>query len=305
MPSLHQLRYFAAVVDERSFTRAAALLAMSQPALSRQIALLERQLGAKLLERTRRGVQPTLAGRAILPEARAALASAERVTRAAGEVAEIAAGVLEVATFPSLVTGTLLPAIRRWHERYPSVMLRLSEFRHRRAMQEAVRMGTADLAVGTVPPDWSGPQQRLGWQELVAVLPARDPLCNRPGGVRLEQLAGRNWVLYDRSYGLSDIVGAICLQAGFSPTAAVETSQAEAAARLAAAGLGPALVPAANVPGELAGLARRLSPPFVWEVVAYTRTTWSATARAFLEIASKADRTQPPPGARRWQVPRS
>lgn len=303
--NLQQLRYFSTLVEERSFTAAARKLSISQPALSRQIAALERKLGARLLERTAGGVQPTLAGRAVLPEARAALASAERMARAATEVRNLEAGVLEIATFPSLATGTLLPAIRKWHERHPTVMLRLSEFRHRRPMQEAVRMGTVDFAVGTAPVDWSGPQRIVGWNEVVVVLPSRDPLLGKAHGIAVERLAERNWVLYERAYGLSDVVTATCLRAGFRPNGAIETSQPEAAARLAAAGLGPALVPAANVPPELAGLSRRLAPPVVWEIVAYTRTAWSATALAFLDIVVKYTSRKPPANAMRWDVPRT
>lgn len=304
-PSLQQLRYFMAIVDERSFTAAARRLAISQPALSRQIAVLERQLGAKLLERTPAGALPTVAGRAILPEARAALASADRVARTVRQVAKMESGVLQIATFPSLATGTLLPAIRRWHERYPKVMLQVREFRQRRPMQEAVLAGSVDFAVGTAPLDWSGQQRVVGWNEFLLVLPARDPLCARSKRIRLEELARRNWVLYERAYGLSDVVMSACLHAGFRPTGAIETSQAEAAARLAAAGLGPALVPAANVPPELATLARRLAPPVVWEIVAYTRGTWSATALAFLKIVSEHGQPDPPADAMRWTVPRS
>lgn len=302
---LHQLRYFATVVEEQSFTRAAQRLSISQPALSRQIALLERHLGARLLERTPAGVLPTVTGRAILPEARAAIAAAQRVTRRAREVGGLQAGILGVATFPSLATGTLLPAIRRWYERHPAILLRLSEFRHRRAMQEAVRIGTVDLAIGTAPVDWAGPQRQVGWNEAVVVLPARDPLCGRPGGVSLAQLADRHWVLYDPAYGLSDVVTAACLQAGFRPNAAIETSQAEAAARLAAAGLGPALVPVANLPPELASFAHPLAPRVVWEIVAYTRTAWAPTALAFLDIVAEENPAEPPADAMRWQVPRA
>ena len=303
--NLQQLRYFSTIVEERSFTAAARKLAISQPALSRQIAALEKQLGTRLLERSAGGVQPTVAGRAVLPEARAALASVQRVARAATEVRNIEAGVLEIATFPSLATGTLLPAIRRWHERHPTVMLRLSEFRHRRPMQEAVRLGTVDFAIGTTPVDWSGPQRIVGWNEVVLVLPSRDPLLGRAQSIAIERLAKRNWVLYERAYGLSDVVTATCLRAGFRPNGAIETSQPEAAARLAAAGLGPALVPAANVPPELSRLSRRLAPPVVWEIVAYTRAAWSATALAFLDIVAEYNQRRPPANAIRWDVPRT
>jgi DNA-binding transcriptional LysR family regulator len=81
--SLRQLEYFVAVVDEGSFTTAAARLHVSQPGLSHQIQALERQLGGPLLERLPRGVRLTPAGRTALPHARASLAHAERATSAA------------------------------------------------------------------------------------------------------------------------------------------------------------------------------------------------------------------------------
>lgn len=304
VPSLNQLRYFAVVVEEQSFTRAAIRLSISQPALSRQIALLERRLRVKLLERSAIGVLPTIAGRTLLPEIHAALALSERLVRTAREVTQLEAGVLHVATFPTLVTGTLLPAIRRWHEEYPKIQLRLSEHQHRRAMQESVRLGTVDLAIGSAPVDWTGPQRRVGWNEMLVLLPPRDPLCKTSSAVNLKQLASRNWVLYDRAHGLSDVVTAVCLRAGFRPNGAIETSQTEAAARLAAAGIGPALVPVANVPPELSGFARKLSPPVIWEIIAYGRSTWSTTASAFLKIVSEENPIVSSPGAFRWDAPR-
>ncbi|MCM3925654.1 LysR family transcriptional regulator, partial [Frankia sp. AiPs1] len=78
MTTLRQLEYLVRVVDEESFTRAAELLHVSQPALSHQVRALERAVGGALLERLPRAVRPTPMGRALLPHARAALAEAER-----------------------------------------------------------------------------------------------------------------------------------------------------------------------------------------------------------------------------------
>jgi DNA-binding transcriptional LysR family regulator len=186
----------------------------------------------------------------------------------------------------------LLPAIRSWHNRYPNVTVRLREFRSRYALQEAVRLGTADIAIGVRPDDWSGVQRLLGTIHFVVVLPAKDASLSRPGPVRLDHFAHRQWVLYDRAYGLADLCDAVFDIATFRPTAAVETSQAEAAARLAAAGLGPALVPLGNVPPELVKMSRRFEPAVGYEVYAFARRRWSASARAFLEIV--AEKTWPP-----------
>ena len=79
--NLRQLRYILAIADEGSFTRAAERLFVAQPSLSQQIKSLERELGGPLLERLPKGIRLTAAGKAFVPEARAAVAHAERATR--------------------------------------------------------------------------------------------------------------------------------------------------------------------------------------------------------------------------------
>ncbi len=282
--NLRHLECFVAVVEERSFTAAAGRLRVSQPALSRQIRELERQLGGELIERSPAGARPTAAGRALLPEARAAIDAAERAARTARQALALEGGVLELATLPSLAAGMLLPSIQRWHDDHPEISIRLREYPYRTILQESVAAGVGDLGIGTVPRAWSGPCEELGWEELVAVLPPKDPLLSSDAPVDLDALRSREWVLYDRQQGLSDIISTACAQAGFQPRPVVETAQVEAAARFAAAGLGPALVPLNNVPADLRGAVRRLKQPIAYQVAAYTRTSWSPAAQKFLEI---------------------
>ncbi|MFE0733578.1 LysR family transcriptional regulator [Streptomyces sp. NPDC058855] len=98
---LHRLRYFVTVVEEGSFTRAAARLRLAQPGLSAQIARLERELGQRLLDRTGRAVTPTEVGAAVLPYARAALAAAEAVRDTAAEFAGLLRGRAPSVWFPA------------------------------------------------------------------------------------------------------------------------------------------------------------------------------------------------------------
>jgi DNA-binding transcriptional LysR family regulator len=105
---LRDLRYFVAVADELSFTRAAELLHISQPSLSRQIRVLERNLGFRLFRRDRRSVALTEAGEALLPRARDLLGSWERATEDAERQARAAAAVLRVG-FQTSVAGWLYP----------------------------------------------------------------------------------------------------------------------------------------------------------------------------------------------------
>ena len=161
--------------------------------------------------------------------------------------------------------------------------IHLHEYRNRRLLEEDVRRGTGDLAVGPRPTDWSGPIVPLGWEQFVIVLPVSDPLAGRDP-VRLRDLAERSWVLFEPDFGLAEIVAGACARAGFQPRAAVRTAQSEAAARLAAAGLGPAMVPDNILPPGLEASVARLDPPVSRELVAYTRSEWSPAARTFLEV---------------------
>src|SRR5919198_131247 len=240
--NLRHLRSFVAVAEEGSFTKAARRMGIAQPSLSQQIRALESDLGGALIERLARGIRLTSAGKALLPEAQAAVRAAERASTAARTALGLEAGELEVATLLSMAVGILPGAAARWLERYPAIGIRMREYTHRSLLEEEVRNGVGDIAIGPRPVAWPGPVERLGWEELVVVLPFSDSLAGE-STIRLEALADRQWILFQPGHGLTDVVVAACRRAGFQPRVAVRTTQVEAATRLAAAGLGPAMVP--------------------------------------------------------------
>lgn len=284
--NLRQLEYWLAVVDMASFTKAAERLHVSQPGLSQQIRALEAELGGRLIERLPRGIRLTPAGKAFLPEARAAVLAAERASNAARSALALRTVQLEIATLRSIAVGILPAAIRRLYDSYPDTAVGLHEYGHRDELEQDVRSGVADIAVGPRPRELAGPTERLGWEHFVAVLGGRDPLWRTAvdSPIPLEQLSDRSWILFPPAHGLSELVNAACARAGFTPRPAVYTQQVEAAARLAAAGVGIALVPDDIVPAELQPNIRRLARPVVRELTAYTRNEWSPPSRAFLEI---------------------
>ncbi len=291
--NLRQLECFVAVVDERSFTRAARRVGITQPSLSQHIRTLEDELEGMLLDRLPQGVSLTPAGRSLLPEARAALRAVERGRQSARSALAVEAGELELATVLSMAVGLLPRYIRVWHERYPNVAIRLHEFRHRHLLEEAVEQGVADLAIGPLPlRTWGGPLEIVSWEELVVVLPRSDSLATRPA-LAIEELADRDWVLYHPDHGLAGIVEQVCRQAGFSPRGTVRTSQAEGAVRLASAGLGPALVPDNILLPGIEGAVIRLKPRLIRDIAVYARTEWSPTASAFVSVLRQDDRPRP------------
>lgn len=294
--NLRQLEYFVVIAEEGSFTRASERLLVAQPSLSQQIGALEAELGGPLLERLPRGVRLTMAGQNFLPEARAAISHANRARRSVRMTLGLESGQLEIATNTSTAAGILPSVLRRWQELHPSIEVSLSEYLHRRALDDGVREGEGDMAVGSTPASWEGPIEPLGWEEFVLVLPDGDPML-RKQSVDLAELADRRWVHFARGHGLAELVDLQCAAAGFTPRVAVRTSQVVAAPLFAAAGLGPALVPDHIVPDSAKELMRPAKPRLIRRVVAFTRRDWSPVTRAFLDTLREYSWPRKPPQA--------
>ncbi|MEU6880235.1 LysR substrate-binding domain-containing protein [Streptomyces sp. NPDC046712] len=175
------LRYFVAVAEELHFTRAAEKLYVSQPALSKQIRALERQLGAPLFDRDRHGVRLTPVGTALLPHARAVLAAwteADEAVRRA-RAAEEATLVVGMSTSPG--RGGLLPAIRsRFTEAHPEIRLKLRQVGWEDPTA-GLADGTSDVAFVWLPLADAG---RYRWvvvatEPRLIALPESHPLAGR------------------------------------------------------------------------------------------------------------------------------
>lgn len=280
--NLRQLEYFIAIAEEGSFRAAAGRVRVAPPSLSQQIRALEDEIGGPLFERLARGSRLTPSGRALLPDARAAVLAAQRGKRAAGAALALEQAELEVATVLSLAVGLLPAAIERLKRAYPGIAVRLHEYLHRDALVRAVDDGIGDIAVGPVPPPRTGPVVELGHEEFVAIVGLRHPAFASAAPVRTGALAEDDWVLFPAWHGLHGLVTAICGRAGFVPRDAITTAQVEAAVRLAAVGLGVAIVPANIVPPHLEAHVRKLDPPAFRVLCAYSRAEWSPQAKALL-----------------------
>jgi DNA-binding transcriptional LysR family regulator len=240
------LRYFVAVAEALSFARAARALNLSQPPLSRQIRALEDELGTPLFARTKRSVQLTPAGAALLPEARRLLREADGLKAgaqrlAAGEVGTLALGFISVAAYNLL--PELAPEFRR---RHPGVKLVLQEATSD-VLIAGLRQGDLDVGLVLPPVDAPGLEYApLVHDTLIAALPAGADQARGRGPIRLAALADEPFILFPRRVGSSlydEIVGA-CRRAGFAPRIEQEAIQMQTIVSLVAARMGVALVPA-------------------------------------------------------------
>ncbi|MFK0294312.1 LysR family transcriptional regulator [Streptomyces sp. NPDC090442] len=292
--TLRQLQYLVTIVETGSFTRAAERLHVSQPALSRQLQILERSCGGSLIERGGRPITPTPLGRAMLPHARAALFEVEKAHSAALRVVNACGGELRLATLHSISLGVLPAVLGAWRSAHPGVRLSLVEKLHDNELQLALGAGQADVAIGPPPIDWPGSIFPLEAEEFVVVLAADDPLMPRAGSrLHLSELAEREWVHFTEPNGLSKIFGHACESAGFRPRVAARTQQTAAALQLALAGVGPTMLPANMIPAHLVARVLLPDPPVRRPLAAYTRSQPDALTSAFIDVLTEHARPVP------------
>ncbi|MDJ1131181.1 LysR family transcriptional regulator [Streptomyces iconiensis] len=269
MASLRALECLVAVADSGSITQAALLLHSSQPAVSHQLASLERETRTVLLRREARGVKLTPAGRAAVADARRAIEAAASAVRSARAVGQVAAGVLRLACAQSLTVPLLAGVVRQWHRRYPEVAITLREST---AMNEAlglVESDEVDVAVLTAPSAGRFTITAVAEEEIVLAAPVGHSLAGQEA-VRLEDLEGVPLVHFAPDNGLSTWLDQSFARAGVHPETVMRTSVTAAAPQLAAAGLGVAVCPVSAVGLGFPGAVRPFSPRWVRQLVAVT-----------------------------------
>ncbi|MEU3375399.1 LysR family transcriptional regulator [Streptomyces sp. NPDC006711] len=281
------MEYFVTVVEETSFTRAAELLHVTQPALSHQVKALEKSVGGELLERLPRGVRLTPMGRAFLPHARLAVRSAVQAQHAARAAAGAEGGELHIACVHSVAVGVLPETFARWRRAHPGVQLLLHEYAGTDALEEAVARGAADLAVGPPPSHWEGPVVPVGEEEIALVVALDDPLAGRTS-VRLEELADHAWVRCAMEPVIEGrpFLDLVCGRAGFTPRTVARTEHTSTAVRMAAAGVGVVAVPTHVVRGGIGQDCVLLTVEPAWKraLTVFSRVELAGAAAAFTDL---------------------
>ncbi|MGW0804288.1 LysR family transcriptional regulator [Nonomuraea sp. NPDC002799] len=258
---LQQLAYFVAVAEARHFTQAAERMRVAQPSLSKQIKALEHDLGAPLFSRARGNVTLTAAGEALLPLARRILADADNARQEVAQLAGLRRGRVRLGATPSLCAGLLADALARFHRAYPGIEL-LVEEGGSRDLVRALARGQLDLSLIIMPLQSDDPSlvtQEILRENLVVVSPSHE----RAKGpyLEIEDLRGRQMVMFRRGYDLREATLTACRQAGFEPRFAVQGGEMDAVLRFVEAGLGVAVVPSMVLDGRPGLSGTPLAPP--------------------------------------------
>jgi LysR family transcriptional activator of glutamate synthase operon len=250
---IRQLRSAVAVARRLSFTAAAAALALAQPALSQQIAALERELGVRLFERTNRRVSVTGAGRAFVARAERILAdldaAAEEMTAYAGGLR----GRVVLGTYQSFSEYLLPKLLGRFHAAHPGIEVALREGLADELLA-GLRDGATDVVIGDLTdaslPSGEFTQEPLYEDELAIAVAARHPLAAR-ASVRMEDLRDEDFVIFRPGSSITNQLTRLAREAGFEPRVAFESVDSLTVRSLVAERLGIALYPRqlGNTPG--------------------------------------------------------
>jgi len=243
---LRHLRYFVAVAEELSFTRAARNLNIAQPPLSQQIRALEQEIGVSLFLRTHHHVELTAAGRQFLIDARNILSQATDAATRARRTAQGEEGELRLSFVSSAVYEDTVPQLlREFRSRYPTVALHLEQLSTVHQVQALVGHR---IDAGFIRPPMDEPRlmlRTIAREALMLVLP-QDHALSQNRSVQLRSVASEAWVMISREAGAGFYQQTfdLCLKAGFTPRVSMEVGEIQTAVSLVAAGFGVTLVPA-------------------------------------------------------------
>ncbi len=275
MLNVGRLRVLTEVAYRGSFSAAAEALSYTQSAVSQQIATLEAETGATLLERHPRGVALTAAGQTLVGHAEGILARLEAAEASLSAIAGLRGGRLRMASFPT-AGATLMPlAIAMFRSAHPDVELTLAEGEPEQ-IAPRLRAGELDLALlfefaGETPLPRGMTRVELLADPMYLALPREHPLAAEDQ-LRLQDLKREAWVQTSQSSPCARHVVRCCHAAGFEPSVSFESDDYQTVQGLVAAGVGVALIPelALSVVREDI-VIRTLSPgPPVRQVIAAT-----------------------------------
>ena len=283
-----RIRSFVTLADQLHFGRTADLLHLSQPALSKQVRLLESEIGALLFNRDRHGVSLTEAGKSFLDQARGLVRHFDEVYEYGRRVAQGEAGTLSIGF--GFSTVTLVPRIiSRFRKAYPNVQIKLQDLS---TAQQLDKLETGNLDIGFVRLPVSSKFERKTVLEDQLVLALPKSLAYQNKVPNLGEFKDKGFIIYSRkrSENIYDHVLRVCAAYNFHPKIIQQTLELPTMLALVAAGLGVALVPESQFRVRFEGVIhRRLSNPVTtWKVGAvWRKENGQPLTKAFLKILAE------------------
>ena len=309
--TFEDLRVFAAVAAERSFSRAAHKLRRTQPAVSQAIRRLEESTGERLIDRSSRDGTLTDAGDVLLDYASRLLRLADEAAGAVGDLRDIRKGRVLVGSNEGGVHA-VLPIIEAFHRKHPAVLVEVRRV-HARQMAQEVLLRTVDFGVLTfAPPDKDLATLLLGTDELVLLVPPQHPLASRRE-ITMEEMGRLSVIAHNDPSPARERVLRMYERRQAPLNITMSLPSLDGIKRAVETGLGVALLPRRCAQGELgrrqlvAVRVPELRSPRQLRFVFRRTADLSHAAAAFLavarDLAQSADGPVPAPTRRRSQKP--
>ncbi|PAA22127.1 MULTISPECIES: transcriptional regulator CynR [Pseudomonas] len=282
------IKYFLAVAQHHSFTKAAAALHVSQPALSQQVRQLEESLSAQLFDRSGRTTRLTDAGEVYLRYARRASQELEEGKRAIHDVGDLSRGALRVALTPTFTTYLVGPLVEAFHSRYPNITLNLREI----AQEQMEELLLADeLDVGIAFEDGHSQDietQPLLIEALALVVGERHPLAGQ-SAIDLDALSAESLILLSEEFATREQIDRYCRQHNITPRVKMEANVIGAVIEVVRRTTLSTLLPATVALAHQGLFAIELSPQRLHRTAVLIQRKGAyqtSAARAFIELAT-------------------
>jgi LysR family nitrogen assimilation transcriptional regulator len=277
---LRHIRYFIGVSEAGSLLKASARLHIAQPALGQQIAALEHDVGARLFDRSSRGVTLTEAGKAFLEHARVLLADVERARAAVREPSRVPAGDVAIGLPTTVALVATVPILRACRDQLPQVRIKLVEG-YSGFLREWLVSGRLDLALLYGDEPDTGVAKKALLDDRLAFVSSPYG-ATAPRKMALAALSRWPLVLPGRDHGLRRIIDAACEPKGIALNVVAEIESLPSVKRAVEAGLGSTILPLGSVADEVAAGRLRAaiidSPSMLRRVVCATSVTRPGTA---------------------------
>jgi DNA-binding transcriptional LysR family regulator len=249
--NLHHLRLFSAVVEHASFTKAAASLNLSQPAISKSLNELERQLNIGLIDRSGRSIKLTDAGRTLYARSRELFGIERTAEQELRELRGLKRGVLRIAASTTIATYMLPPVLGRFHLRHPRVRIQTTSANTRTVLRMLLEF-RVDVALVEGPVSHPRVEVRP-WRddELVVIAPPDHELLGRRS-VDVHTIAAESFLVREPGSGTREVSRRALARHGVRLTNTMRVGGTEAIKQGVAAGLGLAIVSRAAATDQLA-----------------------------------------------------
>jgi LysR family hydrogen peroxide-inducible transcriptional activator len=239
---VHQLRYFCAVAETGSFTRAAEREQVAQPSLSQQIMKLEEELGVRLFDRLGRSVRLTEPGQLFLPRARTVLSELKAAKEEVAERQAIVSGPVTIGVIPTIAPYFLPPRIAVFSRKYPQAAINVVEDVTAHLL-DRLRGGLVDLAILALPTRGQDLDCfPLLTERVYAILPKAHGLARRRS-VSMKELREEPFLLLRDDHCFRETAIDVCKRARINPQIVFESGQFSSILAMVGAGLGVSVAP--------------------------------------------------------------